>query len=345
MNHTRTNVATRTGVVVVTLLLLIHVRAATAQHTVEVKFGAQNVENFFDVFDDPYNRDESAEPKPVPAINALGKQMRAVDADFFGVEELESLGLLARFRDWQFKDRGYDYIWANQMRAQRGINVGCLSRVPMGAVHIWRYAKLTVPGDDRTWSFARDMAAVDIMPADDLKITVFMVHLKSKRNGTNDIQSNKWRLAEALGLRRLAKEILDHDPDALVVAMGDFNDTPDSPPIQALTSTADGGPVFVDPHAGIPADQRISYLKEPYRSNIDYILLSPALAKHVVEGTAVIGHGELEGSDHAPVTVTVKLPTKQADARATWPWKGYVPATGVFLKRASKEPEPEPAKN
>jgi len=338
MIRSQVSVVARVRTLAFTMLVLIASSGfAVAQkpHTVTVKLATQNVENFFDVFDDPYNRDEGATPKPVEEINLLAKQMRMFDADFFGIQELESMGLLARFVDWQFKDRGYDYIWANQMRAQRGINVGCMSKVPLGGVTAYKYEKLTAPGVDRTWTFARDLASVEIKPASDVVITVFIVHFKSKRDSRDDPKSGNWRLAEALGLRRIAKAKLDADPDALIVAMGDFNDTPDSPPIQALLDTANGGPVFVDPHADIPADQRISYLKEPYRSNIDYVLLSPALAKMVVDGSARVGPGSLDASDHAPVTVTVEIPTAQENARDAWKWQHYQPAIGVFLKRAS----------
>ena len=58
--------------------------------------------------------------------------------------------------------------------------------------------------------------------------------------------------------------------------------------------------------ADVPESNRITYLREPYRSQIDYILVSPALRERLVPGSAYVLSDDklLAGSDHAPVSAT-----------------------------------------
>lgn len=299
-----------------------------AQHTVKVKLAAHNLENFFDIFDDPYVPDEKARIKSNKSIEALGKLHQKLDADYLGMEEVENEGVIAYWRQKYLKDQGYDYLWLNYLRGTRGINVGFMSKVPMGPIQIHKFQKLTIPGDQRVWTFARDLASVELQPAQDVRLQCFMIHFKSKLDAADDPGGIGHRTAEAMRLKRICAGLLKANPNEYYAALGDFNDTPESAPIKLLLE----GGVFVDPHAGTPPEKRISYLKNPYRSNIDYILVSPALAKHIVPGTAILTDSDEEASDHAPITVTVELPTTQQDARSHWRWPLEVMDATLFLK-------------
>ena len=65
----------------------------------------------------------------------------------------------------------------------------------------------------------------------------------------------------------------------------------------------------------IPEAERITYNKEPYRSMIDFLLVSPAMADMYVKGSyeihlqATVASG---GSDHNPVVATFKLKRQKA---------------------------------
>jgi hypothetical protein len=65
--------------------------------------------------------------------------------------------------------------------------------------------------------------------------------------------------------------------------------------------------------------------------------VSPALAKHIVPGTAVLAESDEEASDHAPITVTVELPTARADARSHWRWPLEVMDAKLFLRSDSSK--------
>lgn len=340
------------GIRMFILCLAISVTACRAQspadpadatgrtHTVHVKLAAQNMENFFDSFDDAYTWDEDAWPKPRRQTEPLGNHLKAMDPDFIACEEIENVGILTRFRDWNFPEAGYDYIWTNYMQGQRGINNGFISRIPVGAIMLRKFTTLTLPGESKKWFYARDMISVVLEPASDVSMTVYVAHLKSKRDSEGDPHSDKWRLAEATGLARLVRQQMDADPGAYIVVTGDLNDTPDSAPIKTLLSAG-----LIDPHASIPAEDRITYLRKPYRSNIDYMLVSPALAKHIAPGSAAIVGKTTEetGSDHAAVTVSFDLPTADAEARAGWKTDFPIKPVKTMLKPRGADKEKDKA--
>lgn len=308
------------------LLLTLLVGCASTPsrpHSVEFTLVASNVQNFFDAFDDPYTQDETAWPKPKEPSIALGRALAATNPDFLGIEEIENEGILLRFRGWNLANSGYDYHYCAQSIGSRGINNAFLSRIPTRPITVHKFERFALPSDPTGYrfTFARHPVEAILRPSDDIAITAIVVHLKSKRTVVErDPKAANWRTAEAHRLRAMVDAKLDADPDALIVVMGDFNDTPDSLGIRALLDPdANGRVALIDPHNHIPKAESDTYLKKPYRSRIDFIMLSPALAKHVVDGSAKIYNQGDVGSDHAPVAVSLKLPTAQPDARKHWP--------------------------
>ncbi len=286
-----------------------------ATPTVRVTLGGYNIENFFDRHDDPYNGDEVMRPKSDESLAKAAQVIAATDADFLGIVEMEKLGALAAFVDERLPDRGYRFLWVNQTVDLRGINNGFLSRLRPHSMTIYRFNELTLEGADRTWPFARDVLEAELRPAEGVRLSVFVVHFKSKRDGPNDPDSVKWRTAEMLALRRIIAERLAEDPDAMIAVVGDFNDTPGSAPLDALTGSADKPGVLVDVTASLPPDKRITYLRQPYRSQVDYVMASPALARCFVPGSAKVVQvtDMMEASDHAPVIATFALPAPGSD--------------------------------
>jgi endonuclease/exonuclease/phosphatase family metal-dependent hydrolase len=279
--------------------------------TLRLRLAAWNVENFFDRHNDPYTDDHGTPPKPADERRAIADVIEQLDADFLGLSEFENEGLLRTFRDQRLDELGYDRYWMGHRAFARGINNGGLSRLPVESIAVYRFQELTVPGRDRTWRFARDVVGFTLEPADGLEIDVLVVHFKSKADSRGDPESADWRLAEAGGLRDIVAEKLAEQPGRLIAVVGDFNDTPDSDPIQHLLGPVDGGePILRDAHAHLPADQRVTYLNPPYRSTIDYVLVSPALYERLDRGSASVLASDLvrAGSDHAPVLADFLIP-------------------------------------
>lgn len=277
----------------------------------QVTIGVLNTENFFDRHNDPYTDDQGTDPKTEEEMAALGKVISHMQADFVGLVEVETQGLLWAFKNKYLAEQGYDDVFVGHRDYGRGINNGAMSRVPIQTVYNYHFRKLRLPDEDRYWRFARDVVAFDIEPKTGVTMRIYVVHFKSKRDSRGDPNSAKWRLAEATEVRRILEKQLRDDPDALFAVIGDFNDTPKSDPVQTLlTPDEKGRPVLVDVHAGLPADKRVTYLREPYRSTIDYIFVSPAMAKLFKPGSAKVysDDGVLDGTDHAGLTATFVLP-------------------------------------
>ena len=145
---------------------------------------------------------------------------------------------------------------------------------------------------------------------------VFMLHFKAMSGSTaDDPNSANWRLAEAMQLHAKVATLLRNDSAAWIAVMGDVNDLPKSPPFLALTRPGDGF-ALVDVHAGLPRSQRSTLLrKSSYQAvdtihPVDYILISPGLAEHLVPES--VGHpapSDIKASDHIPVTASFDIPS------------------------------------
>ena len=191
-----------------------------------------NVENFFDVFDDPYTQDEVTRVKPYQDIAAVASILRTLDADIVALTEVENEHVLQALAREYLADLGYRYVVAGQSNDGRGIRVGVLSRLPIRTVTSYRLRDLTLPGDPGVWRFARDLTQVTIAVSEARELHLFAVHFKSKRDSAGDANSARWRLAEATETRKVVDQVLAQaGPNAWVAVVGDFNDTPGSAPL------------------------------------------------------------------------------------------------------------------
>jgi endonuclease/exonuclease/phosphatase family metal-dependent hydrolase len=271
---------------------------------------AYNVEFFLDVFDDPYTGDEGHAPKPRADIEAVAKAIRTINPDVITFEELENEGVLREMVRKFLPDMGYEYIAVDTTNSDRGQNLGILSRKPIVSMTSHRMQEIKLDGDPETWRFARDLWRVRIQATTTQTVDLYSVHLKSKYDSPGDKQSARHRLAEATAARRIISEELAERPGQLAVMLGDFNDEPDTETLKALLAPrADGKPFLIDAHAKLPAGHRITYLHEPHRSTIDYMLVSPTLAEKLVPDSARVLSNKslLGGSDHAPISARFKL--------------------------------------
>lgn len=107
---------------------------------------------------------------------------------------------------------------------------------------------------------------------------LFVNHFKSKRGG--ETETDLERIRQAVFLNGLAGGLLAVDPDARIIALGDFNDTELSPALLLLTDPEQGG-VFSDPLDQLPVEERYTYNFGGVVEQIDAFLLSPALIDDV----------------------------------------------------------------
>lgn len=267
---------------------------------------AYNVRNLFDRYDNPYTKDESTKPKPERELTALASAIRKVNADVMILEEIEAGGALTAFAREHLTD--YPYIIENPTTDPRGASIGVISKIPIMQIVSHRLMPLDPAGPNiATNHFARDLLRIDLEPHPGLKLSLYGVHLKSKRDTEGDPKSAKWRLAEAKKIAEILKDDYASGIKNFAI-LGDFNDTADSPALTAIT-TALGEPKLTDAHAHIPADQRITFENSRFREAIDFILISPDLARKILPQSGTIYQGDpfTIASDHRPIKVIIDL--------------------------------------
>lgn len=160
--------------------------------------------------------------------------------------------------------------------------------------------------------------AIDGRPA-----LVYVNHFKSKRGG--EIDTGLERIRQAVFLNALAGEQLAADPDAWLIALGDFNDTELSTPLALMTDPAQGGH-FHNPLSTIPQAQRYTYNFGGISELIDGILLSPSAAGELA--TAVIVHANTDYAlSHRSDLTTAGLPFRASDHDVAVVLLGDAPAT------------------
>ena len=273
------------------LVLLAGVQEPPPRSGGEIRVVTWNLENFFDRYDDPWREDERTRPPFVRESRQqrLAGVLRRLDADVVCLQEIENRFVLEDWVQRHLSALGYEVVHS-EGNDGRGIDVALLSRLPVGAVTSHRHLRFP-DGSGGETGFQRDLLQVRLGPP--LDAEVFVVHFKSQRGGE---AADRLRLEEA---RAAVRVLAGASPRALLA--GDFNDLPESPVLQTLLE-----PGWKDPCAGLETP---TYNQEPYRSRIDYVLLSPALARSGVRGAWILEDEEvLRASDHNPVVVDLARP-------------------------------------
>ena len=266
----------------------------------ELTIATYNIRNLFDDVDQPYRDDEGTNPKPREEMVRVAATIRAINADILALQEVETRGYLRKYLDVFVPEMGYKHVVHFEGNDGRGIDVCLVSRVPIGRVISHRHLSFKGP-DGVVRRFNRDILRVEILPQGGDPFEMWVVHLKSNYGGRE--AAEPIRLAEAVELRKLVDLRLAANPAADFLICGDFNDSAESATLQTIVGSEGNPALLVSFYESIPAAQRITYNREPYREMIDFILCSPGMAARFIEGSYRIEDGTLEqsGSDHNPV--------------------------------------------
>jgi predicted extracellular nuclease len=270
-----------------------------------VRLATFNVRRFFDtVCDSGACGPDDYEVLPSPdAFAARADQLAAaiagLDADVIALEEVETQAcldaLLARLGD----------VMPNGVLGEIGsaasVDVAVLSKTAIDEVVRHRAAHpLALPSGAVT-TFSRELLEVHTRAANGAEVVLFAAHFKSKSNDQPDR-----RLAEAQVSSEIVNAVASARPGVLVVLGGDLNDTPGSPPLNALT--VDGGLVRVADD--LPIAGQGTYTYGSSSQAIDHLLLAPGVAAMRVPRSSRVwrdGRG-WGGSDHAALTSEFLVP-------------------------------------
>ena len=272
-------------------LLLLPLSLPFQDEAPTVKVVSWNVENFFDVWDDPYRRDEITTPRFTTASRRarLAQVLRILDADVVCLQEVENRFLLQAWVEEFLPDAGYEVVLL-EGNDSRGIDVALLSRIPVGEVSTFRHLRFQdAAGHEQR--FRRDLLRVSLY--EPFMGDIYVVHLKSQHGGE---QADLVRESEARAIAEVISEVRNRRPGIRAIVAGDFNEIPEEKTMQVLFDSG-----LIDACDGT---ESVTYNREPYLSRIDYLLLSPALAEALIEAsviTALPGIKLEEIADHFPV--------------------------------------------
>ncbi|HVY71222.1 MAG TPA: endonuclease/exonuclease/phosphatase family protein [Verrucomicrobiae bacterium] len=287
-------------------LLVLTSRASHAAETFRV--ATYNLENY---------AIEAAGNRPVKPLEARAKArefIRALKPDVIALQEVVGSSALAELRS-ALKAEGLDFPHAELVTGwDTNIQIAVLSRLPILASHPHTNEVFLLYG--RRFRVTRGFAEIDFQAGSRYKFTLFAAHLKSRRTAT-EADERDIREQEAGLLRALIDARLARDPEANIIVAGDLNDTKDSPSTRAILGR--GRNMLVDTR---PAEQngdrhhsdkpRFSprditwthfFGKEDTYSRIDYLLLSPGMAREwQAAETYVLAAADWGlASDHRPV--------------------------------------------
>ncbi len=263
--------------------------------------------------------------KPQAGRDKLAARIKAMDLDVLAVQEVEDVDTLTAFAHTELADLGYKHVVLVEGNDPRLIDVGVMSRLPIGAVTSWRHA-VHSPGDTEP-VFSRDLLEVEIFNAGRTKrlLTLYNNHLKSHFVPFGEDQvagakaANERRKQQAEVVARIVAERTR--PDSNFAIVGDMNDPPTSDcltPMVAGLSLVDGLATAVEnppapkddpPAPARPWTHRFKESGKPADYELfDHIWLSTRLSKRLVQaGINRRVHLGGDGSDHDPAWVELDL--------------------------------------
>jgi endonuclease/exonuclease/phosphatase family metal-dependent hydrolase len=271
-----------------------------------------NIENYLD---------EPTRSRPAKSAEAKAKVQESILAlkpDVLAVEEMGSLSALHELQQ-SLKAKGLDLpYWQHVQGFDTNVHVALLSKYPFRAEHPHTNDAFLLNG--KRFQVSRGFAEAEIEVTSNFTFTVLAAHLKSKRP-IPQADESELRLEEAKVLREKVDAILAANPNAMLVVLGDMNDTKNAASTKAIigrgkTKLIDCRPVERNgDDLGSGTNRKPTrniawthfYAVEDTYSRLDYIFVSAAMATHWVTNQSFVlsipNWGV--GSDHRPVTISL----------------------------------------
>ncbi len=210
-------------------------------------FAFYNLDNLFDVFDDPDTLDDDFTPqgskrwtyrryrnkiaKMSKIISGLGRDYSPVPPVIAGLAELENEEVL---KDLIFHKNlaSYHYDYAHyDSPDERGVDVALIFQKEHFELLDSRPHTVYIYNENNQRDYTRDILCVRGRLHGEL--WHFIVnHWPSRRHGTSDTEHKRLKAAEVVN--DIIEEILCRNPDTRIGIMGDFNDEPYDKSVQSI---------------------------------------------------------------------------------------------------------------
>lgn len=222
-----------------------------------------NVENAFDIWDDPSHDDDEFTPRGKNGwtrqryddkLGKLGKTIIAMgsrDSGEFempllvGMAEVENAKVLRDLcSGTMIRKYGYDFVHF-ESADRRGIDNALLYRKELYRPFLTKAINVS---DSVRGFFTRDLLLVEGITAAGDTLIVVVCHFPSRRGGSS---ADRRRSSVARHLRETMDTLATVHPRAAVVVMGDFNTTPDDAKVERILLGGEGrGGEFVNLMSG-----------------------------------------------------------------------------------------------
>jgi endonuclease/exonuclease/phosphatase family metal-dependent hydrolase len=218
------------------------------------------------------------------------------------------------------KKKGSDFpYWEHVQGWDTNIHVAILSKLPFATRRPHTNESFLLDG--RRFSVSRGFAEVDLRITTNFTVTLIAAHLKSRRP-VPEADEAQLRLEEAKVLRGIVDEHFKADANAKLIVLGDFNNVKSSDSTKAIIGrgkfklidtrpaerNGDNTPNEIPRFEPRNVTWTHYYGVEDSYSRVDYILLSPAMARDWVTNETYIATipNWGVGSDHRPIVATFK---------------------------------------
>ncbi len=265
---------------------------------------------------------ESRRAKPEEAKAKVRESILAVKPDVLTLQEMGTVTALQELRG-SLKSGGLDLPYCEYVTGyDTNIHVVLLSRFPFTSVRPQTNDSFLLNG--KRFRVSRGFAVADIQVNTNYSFTLIAAHLKSKR-AIALADEAELRYEEAKILREKIDQTFAANPNANLVVLGDLNDYKDSTPIKEVIGRGKHKLLDTRPaerNGDVPATPRALnaptvtwthyYSVEDVYSRMDYILLSPGMAREwVTNETYVLALPNWgKGSDHRPIVATFEAREK-----------------------------------
>ncbi|MCK4852984.1 MAG: hypothetical protein KAT31_01950 [Bacteroidales bacterium] len=194
-----------------------------------------NVENLFDLEDHPETQDEEFTPESEKAwdmerylkkLDDISAVIRAVNKDelpeIVGLSEVENKKVLDDLIQTKTLRKGEYGIVHYESPDTRGIDCALLYRMQEFRVISSRAIPVSFPFDSTETT--RDILYVEGRTSENERLHFYVNHWSSRWGGEKE--SEPKRIFCAVALRKEVDALLNKEPDAKIIIMGDFNDEP-----------------------------------------------------------------------------------------------------------------------
>jgi endonuclease/exonuclease/phosphatase family metal-dependent hydrolase len=281
--------------------------ATSAAQTNRFRVATYNVENYLNT------PTQTRRVKPEAAKAKVRESILALRPDVLALQEIGTVSALQELRS-SLKTAGLDLPYLEHVTGyDTNVHVAVLSRFPFSSVH--PHTNDTFLLDGRRFRVSRGFGEVTIQVNTNYSFTLLVAHLKSKRP-ISEADESELRLEEAKVLREHANRVLTANPSANLIVIGDLNDNKNAASTKAVIGRGkfkllDTRPAERNGDDAVLAGPRNVawthyYAVEDTYSRLDYLLLSPGMAREWIPGdTYVLTQPNWgEGSDHRPIVAS-----------------------------------------